>query len=52
MFSHLFDYFLIFENFDQKKKKAKKSIFGQNFIFLDQNAKIFKNKKLFTLLVY
>ena len=27
-------------------KKAKKSLFGQNLIFLAKNAKIFKNKKL------
>ena len=28
------------------KKAKKKSLFGQNLIFLGKNAKIFKNKKL------
>ena len=44
MFSHFFDYFLFLKILTKKQKK--KSLFGQNFSFLGQNAKIFKNKIL------
>ena len=45
MFTHFFDWYLIFEKFDQKSQK--KSLFSAKISFFGaKNAKMFKNKKL------
>ena len=44
MFSHFFDSFRIFENFDQKSKK-KKHFLAKISVLWAKNAQIFKNKK-------